>query len=59
MGIITSGIDYRDSAFRYSNGDTRILRIWDQTNNQGNRPGQRVDHDSPSAAGGEWKAAVC
>ena len=32
IGFITDGIDVYHSAFRFSNGDTRIIGAWDQTN---------------------------
>lgn len=38
IGIIDTGIDYRHPAFRYSNGESRILRIWDQTIQTGVMP---------------------
>ena len=31
VGVIDTGIDYTHSAFRYSDGSSRILSIWDQT----------------------------
>lgn len=31
LGFIDTGIDYTQNAFRFSDGRTRILRIWDQT----------------------------
>ena len=31
VGIIDTGIDYTHPAFRYSDGSSRILSIWDQT----------------------------
>lgn len=37
IGVIDSGIDYTHSAFRYEDGGTKILRIWDQSI-QGNPP---------------------
>lgn len=36
--VVTDGIDVYHEAFRYSNGETRILAIWDQTNQ---------DYDTP------------
>lgn len=38
VGIIDSGIDYTHEAFRDSIGNTRILKIWDQSDNSGNMP---------------------
>lgn len=32
VGIIDNGIDPYHEVFRFSNGDTRILSVWDQTN---------------------------
>lgn len=31
VGIIDTGIDYRNSVFQYADGSTKILSIWDQT----------------------------
>ena len=31
IGLIDTGIDYTHPVFRYSNGSSRILSIWDQT----------------------------
>ena len=31
VGVIDTGIDYTHPAFRFSNGVTRVLSIWDQT----------------------------
>lgn len=31
VGLVDTGIDYRNPVFRNSDGSTRILRIWDQT----------------------------
>lgn len=33
VAIIDTGIDYQNEAFRYSDGTTRIVSIWDQTIN--------------------------
>ena len=38
IGYIDTGIDYRNDAFRYPNGDTRIAAIWDQTIQTGTPP---------------------
>ncbi len=38
MGFLDSGIDYTHPAFRNPDGTTRILRIWDQTDQTGNTP---------------------
>lgn len=32
IGIVDDGIDAYHEAFRFSNGDSRILSVWDQTN---------------------------
>ena len=38
MGIIDTGIDYTNRIFRNLDGSTRIMRIWDQTVQDGNSP---------------------
>ena len=38
VGIVDTGIRYALPEFRRSDGSTRILSIWDQTNQQGNPP---------------------
>lgn len=38
IGIIDTGIRYQLPAFRRSDGSTRIMAIWDQTNQQGEPP---------------------
>lgn len=38
MAFIDTGIDIFDEEFRFSNGDTRILRLWDMTENTGRSP---------------------
>ena len=38
VGIIDTGIDYTHKAFMDEIGNTRILNIWDQTDNSGNLP---------------------
>lgn len=45
IGIIDTGIDYRHPAFRFSNGESRIIRIWDQTIQTGNMP-DNIDYGS-------------
>lgn len=42
VGIIDTGIDYTHPAFRYSNGSTRILAVWDQSIQTGTPPRGRV-----------------
>lgn len=42
VGIIDTGIDYKHSAFRNSDGSTRIVRIWDQT-----IEGGKISDDEP------------
>lgn len=38
IAIIDTGIDYRNEAFLDSNGESRILAIWDQTVQEGGAP---------------------
>ena len=38
VGIIDTGVDYTNPLFRYSDGSSRILRIWDQTVQDGTPP---------------------
>ncbi len=38
VGFVDTGIDYTNPLFRYSNGDSRIFRIWDQTIREGPAP---------------------
>lgn len=38
VGFLDSGIDYTHPAFRAADGTTRILRIWDQTDQSGPSP---------------------
>lgn len=38
LGFLDSGIDYTHPAFRTTDGRTRILRIWDQTDQSGTSP---------------------
>lgn len=38
IGIIDTGIDYQHPAFRNHDGSSRILSIWDQTDQNGNPP---------------------
>lgn len=38
VGLIDTGIDYMNPVFRYSDGSTRIVGIWDQTVQTGQTP---------------------
>lgn len=38
IGIVDSGISYQDDAFRYEDGSSRIVAIWDQTVEDGTPP---------------------
>jgi len=38
LGFIDTGIDYTQSAFRYEDGDSKIVSIWDQTIRSDNPP---------------------
>lgn len=38
IGIIDSGIDYTDRAFRYEDGSSRIVALWDQSDENGTPP---------------------
>ncbi|MCC8046772.1 MAG: S8 family serine peptidase [Clostridiales bacterium] len=38
VGILDSGIDYTHPAFRKADGTTRILQLWDQSDEQGTPP---------------------
>lgn len=38
VGIIDTGIDYLNEEFTYEDDTTRILSLWDQTNNLGSAP---------------------
>ena len=38
VGFVDTGINIEDAMFRYSNGDTRIARLWDMTDQNGIPP---------------------
>lgn len=38
VGFIDTGIDFTNNVFKTATGQTRILGIWDQTDNSGNHP---------------------
>ena len=38
MGFIDTGIDYTNPLFRYADGSSRIIRLWDQTIENGEPP---------------------
>lgn len=38
VGFIDTGIDYTNDVFKTSTGQSRIIEIWDQTDNTGNTP---------------------
>lgn len=52
MGVIDTGIEWKHPDFQFSNGDTRILYIWDQT--------QAVNSYTPSeyGYGQEWDSSL-
>lgn len=45
VGFIDTGIDYTNDIFKYATGQTRIINIWDQTDNEGTTP-QDFDYGS-------------
>ncbi len=50
VAFVDTGINIEDEAFRFSNGDTRIMRIWDMTDDSGVPPlgiayGSEYDED--------------
>ncbi len=45
IGFIDTGIEYTRDEFRYTTGQTRVIGIWDQTDNSGNTP-QGLDFGS-------------
>lgn len=49
IGIIDTGIDYRNRLFRAADGSTRILSIWDQTIQTGSIP-ETMDYGSEYTA---------
>lgn len=42
IGIVDSGITYTDPAFRYEDGTSRIVALWDQTVENGTPPEQYI-----------------
>lgn len=51
VGFVDTGINIEDSLFRFSNGDTRIIRLWDMTDDKGVSPlgisfGSEYDEDA-------------
>ncbi|BED92397.1 MAG: S8 family serine peptidase [Candidatus Paraimprobicoccus trichonymphae] len=38
IGIIDTGIDYASQAFKYENDNSKILYLWDQSDNSGENP---------------------
>lgn len=38
VGFVDTGIDYTHPAFRYADGSSKIVAIWDQTNENGQTP---------------------
>ena len=50
IGIIDTGIDFNNNCFRYEDGKSKILYLWDQESNSGNNPqdfkyGTEYDND--------------
>lgn len=35
VGVIDTGVDFNHPDFKFANGKTRVMRIWDQTDNSG------------------------
>ena len=58
LGFVDTGIDYAEEAFRYSDGSTRLLGLWDQTisagsgGNGGENAGETGREDEREAESG-------
>ena len=54
MAFIDTGISYENPVFRYSDGSSRILAIWDQTDQSGQSPEGFLYGTSGNRSTGRW-----
>ena len=53
VGVVDSGIDWRHADFRRADGSTRILAVWDMTDDSYTSSGGRVGSRPPVSIGGK------